>query len=305
MASGPRHFPFFGWMGILILLLCEVLVWLGSAIVATWFTPLMWTGYILLADALVARLGGASWLTTRQREIPLLLLLSVGVWLMFEAYNLHLRNWVYVNVPETASVRNLAYFWSFATIMPGVFETSDLLSMLLPSGRRKASEAPLRPGALAAAFAVGLALVTIPLAVPEHVAAYLFAAVWIGFIPLLEPVLDLLGVGGVLRDWRNGKWQTAAALLLGGLVCGFLWETWNYQAYLHAGAFWVYTIPQPLRVLGLHFGKMPVLGLLGFPPFALELHALYQILKALLGGDSLFGRSPHADSLTASREKLL
>ena len=47
-----------GWLGLLILLGAEVLLYAGSRLVATWFTPLMWTGYIVLADALIAHRTG-------------------------------------------------------------------------------------------------------------------------------------------------------------------------------------------------------------------------------------------------------
>jgi hypothetical protein len=75
-------------------------------------------------------LRGQSWLTARRREFPLLVLLSVAVWLVFEGYNLHLVNWVYRGLPTRALVRDLGYFWSFATIMPGVFETADFVEAL-------------------------------------------------------------------------------------------------------------------------------------------------------------------------------
>ncbi len=54
-----------------------------------------------------------------------------------------------------------------------------------------------------------------------------------------------------------------------------MWEFWNFWA----GSKWVYSIP--------FFGswkvfEMPVLGFLGFPPFALECWILYHLLRALL-----------------------
>jgi len=55
------------------------------------------------------------------------------------------------------------------------------------------------------------------------------------------------------------------------------------------GAYWVYLFPDELRRFGLTYGQMPVLGLLGFPPFALELFAFYTIVRELLGGDRIFG----------------
>jgi hypothetical protein len=299
MNGSRRAFPWYGWIGIAWLIACEVLVSLGNRFVATWFTPLMWTGYILAADALVARRRGTSWLTTRRREVPLLLLLSVVVWLLFEAYNFHLRNWFYVHVPADPWARGVAFFWSFATIMPGVLETADFVRTFLPVHKPRPTRLAPRRGVLAVSFVMGAAMVTVPLAVPQATAAYLFGAVWIGFILLLEPVLDLMGIGGVVSDCRHGEWQTAAALLVGGFLCGLLWEAWNYQAFHHDGAYWVYTVPQALRVFGIHYGKMPLLGLLGFPPFALELHAFYRVFKALLGGQDVFGSSP-ANQLTTS-----
>jgi hypothetical protein len=299
VSTTHHSLPWHGWLGIVWLITCEGLLWTGNHFVATWFTPLMWTGYILTIDAVVAGRRGASWLTTRRKEVPLLLLLSVGVWLLFEAYNFHLKNWYYVNVPTSAWLRWIAFFWSFATIMPAVFETADLARSLLPAHSHPRQALTPPASTLAVSFAIGVALVTVPLALSESVAAYLFGAVWIGFILLLEPGLELLRAGGVFRDWRQGEWQTAAALLLGGLICGLLWEAWNYQAVLHNGGHWIYTIPQALRVFGIHYGKMPLLGLAGFPPFALELHAFYLVFKALLGGTTVFG-GPRTGQLTTS-----
>ncbi|MGZ5435395.1 MAG: hypothetical protein ACXW3F_04990, partial [Pyrinomonadaceae bacterium] len=65
------------------------------------------------------------------------------------------------------------------------------------------------------------------------------------------------------------------SLLSAGLVCGFLWEFWNYWALSK----WTYTVP--------YFGdikifEMPVLGYLGFPPFAIECWAMYIFVRSLL-----------------------
>jgi hypothetical protein len=66
------------------------------------------------------------------------------------------------------------------------------------------------------------------------------------------------------------------ALLAAGAVCGALWEFWNYRALTR----WTYTVPY----LGdVKLFEMPVLGYLGFPPFALECYAVYQWLRGALG----------------------
>jgi len=69
------------------------------------------------------------------------------------------------------------------------------------------------------------------------------------------------------------------------MICGLLWEFWNYWA----SAKWVYTIPY----LGfLQIFEMPVLGFFGFPLFALECYLLYRaflLFRGVLPGHRLIG----------------
>ncbi|KPK87066.1 hypothetical protein AMJ80_12745 [bacterium SM23_31] len=64
-------------------------------------------------------------------------------------------------------------------------------------------------------------------------------------------------------------------LLLTGLICGLLWEFWNYWAAVK----WIYTVPYFPEY---KFFEMPVAGYLGFPPFAVECYVIYQLFKVLL-----------------------
>jgi hypothetical protein len=288
MTELRRGFPLHTWIGLAILAMVQLGVAAGHPLFATWLTPMAWTGYILAVDGFVARASGRSRLTTRRREVPFLVLASIGLWLMFEAYNLHLRNWAYLGLPSNPILRDLGYAWSFATIAPGVFETADLTYLAL----RRRTQEPVKPAADLAMhkpfwILIGLAMVTIPLALPPAVAAYSFGAVWLGFYFLVDPVNERLGGPSLARSWRLGHRLPAISLLLAGALCGLLWEAWNFQAMRAGGAYWAYTLPQGLRFLDLHFGQMPVLGLLGFPPFALELFALYNLAKAILGIDRL------------------
>lgn len=291
-ASAELRFPAYGWIGIIVIAAAELGLALGNGVVATWFTPIMWSGYILLVDGLLARLRGRSWLTSGLREFPLLVLLSVGVWLLFEAYNLHLQNWIYQGVPADPSTRDLGYFWSFATIMPGVFLTADLVWTALRRAQGVDHGIRIPAGPAWSWFLVGAALVTVPLLLPTSTASYLFGAVWIGFVLLLDPINERLGLPSLRRDLTFGRFRTLLTYLIAGLICGFLWEAWNFQAFRANGAFWVYTFPAPLRITGLRYGQMPIIGLLGFPPFALELRAFYLLLRELLGANRVFGESP-------------
>ncbi len=284
----PTPLPWYGFVGLAILVSAELLLAGGSEFVAHWFTPIMWTGYFLLADAFVHRMSGVSWLLTRRREFPFLILLSVAVWLLFEAYNLHLQNWIYEGVPADPLLRSVNYFWSFATIMPGVFVTADLIAILFRNLPLQSSK-DLFPGASWIWFLVGGMMITIPLAFPSRIAQYLFAPVWIGFFLLLDPINERLGAQSLRASLRRGDFRLPLALVTSGLICGFLWEAWNLQALRAGGAYWIYTIPEALRLFGWHFGQMPLLGMLGFPPFALELHAMYFFLREMLGGERVLG----------------
>ncbi len=286
-------FPLYGIFGIVTMVTGEILLAMDVYFAAVWLTPIMWTGYIVAADALLYRRKGNSWLTTRRREFPLVLLLSVGVWLLFEALNFHIQNWTYYSVPDNPIIRDFAYFWSFATIMPGVFITSEILSTFTPTRflfHHQIRSDEVFPGAGWLWFLCGLLMVVIPLLLPTPIASYLFGSIWIGFILLIDPINDRLGAPSFRRMLRERTYWPILSLLAGGLVCGFLWEAWNFQAFLSGGGHWIYLVPEPLRIFGFHYGKMPLLGMLGFPPFALELFTMYHFLRKILDGDRLLGR---------------
>jgi hypothetical protein len=275
----------YGWLGLGIVVAAEVSLFAGQPFVGKWFTPIVWTGYILFADGLALRLRGHSLINDRPREAMMLAWISVGCWLVFEAYNIRLQNWFYVNVPVNPIERNWAYLWSFATIMPGMFETADVLEGLGFVGNLRVKPRSFSPALLAGVFVVGLAWVTIPPLLPVSIARYTFGFVWLGFILLLEPINMQLGASSPLAEWGDGDPGPALRLLGAGLVCGLLWEFWNFWA----SSGWRYSLPWPLD-FGVHYFRMPVLGLLGFPPFAWESWAMFQFLKRALRGDELWTR---------------
>lgn len=275
----------YGWLGLGIVFVAEICLFARQPFIARWFTPIVWTGYILFADALALGLRGHSLIHDRPREALMMAWLSVLCWLLFEVYNLHIQNWYYVGVPENPLVRNWAYLWSFATIMPGMFETADVLEGLGFLRNVRARSRKFSPVLLAVSFVAGLACVFIPPLLPVHIARYTFGFVWVGFIFLLEPLNMALGNDSPLGAWGRGDPRPALRLMAAGLIAGFLWEFWNFWAT----AGWRYTLPWPLD-FGVRYFQMPVLGLLGFPPFAWECWAMFQFLKRALHGDVLWDR---------------
>jgi hypothetical protein len=266
--------PLRGWVGLAVILVAEVLLFLRAPWLTIYFTPIVWTGFLLLADGLVGSLEGRSRMASDLGGFLALGFWSVPLWLLFEAYNLRLANWTYVGLPESALLRGLGYVWSFATIWPGIFLTADLLRALgLFGGRVRQPLVSTRRARLTMMLA-GLLMVTVPVLVPVAVGQHLFGAVWLGFIFLLDPLNYEWGGRSLLGDLERADTSRLASFLAAGLICGLLWEFWNYWA----AAKWLYIFPifQDWKIF-----EMPLLGYLGFPPFALECFVMYEFLRTL------------------------
>ena len=282
--SSRPGFPHYGVVGAAILVVGGALFLARWRPVTLFFTPIAWTGYILLADAAVYRRLGTSFIRGRPREFALTIPWSISAWLVFELYNLRLHNWHYVGVPDSHPLQYLMAIWSYATVSPGVLETADLLGSfgLFRRARIPAWRPPRT--ALYALMAAGAALLVAPLLVPADASRYLFGSVWLGFILLLDPLNYLRGGRSLLGELTQGRLRLTLTLLAAGLVTGLLWESWNYWAT----ARWVYTVPPPLG-WGPRIFEMPPLGFLGFLPFAIEVYCLQAFLLVILG------RKAHAD----------
>ena len=74
-----------------------------------------------------------------------------------------------------------------------------------------------------------------------------------------------------------GHWGRTLALLTAGATCGFLWEFWNYWAV----AKWTYHLPFLGPLEDYRYFEMPLIGLLGFPPFAIEFWVMFQTVVLL------------------------
>jgi len=265
------NFPLYGYFGIGLIALVELALALDLRPWTVWTTPVAWTGYIFFMDAWNYRLRGRSLIMARTGEFLIMLPLSVGLWEIFEGYNLFIRNWHYVGLPERLWVRYSGYAWSFATIIPAVFETAEWTMGWAPF-RRPRRGIRVTKGMLYSFIFCGAVFLVLPLISPFQYARYMAALVWAGFALLLDPINYLRGRESILRDWERGEYRRFAALLLAGLICGVLWEFWNYWA----AAKWIYDVP----ILGnIKLFEMPVLGFLGFPPFAVELFVMYNALR--------------------------
>ena len=274
-AEKVARFEAYGWVGLGIIAVAEVLLFAEVRLVGFYFTPLVWTGYILAADAAVFSLRKRSLIRCEPDAFLWMAILSIFLWFIFEIYNRELLNWTYVGLPRGVVARYLGYGWSFATIWPAVLETADLRMAL---GRPKTGAPPSPPAPRKASvpwIVIGAAMLIAPLLAPWPTKVYMFGLVWLGFILLADAINYRGRRPSILGDLSVGYRARLRALLEAGLICGFLWEFWNYWAL----AKWLYIFP----IFENHtLFEMPVVGYLGFPPFAVEIFAMYTLSTALL-----------------------
>jgi len=274
-----KRYPIHGYAGALIIVAAEVLLFSGNQLVGHWFTPIIWTGYILFVDALVYKIQGRSLLVNDRFEFFAVAIISIASWWLFEFYNaprfwnsnLELW-WHYHNLEPNLWVRRLGYDWAFATITPAMLETAELFGVTIFRGKTNGARIKLSKSMRCFAVVVGVVGVAVPIIYPNE---WFAPVVWLSFIFLLDPLNALRGWPSIAGDLVRGDWRRLFSLLTAGLLCGFLWEFWNYWSLSK----WTYTVP--------YFGnikifEMPVFGFLGFPPFAIECWAMYIFVRSLL-----------------------
>ena len=264
---------FYGPVALLLLILAEALLFSGSSWAGRWFYLLVWWPYIFFVDWLVKRKTGNSLIVDRTREFLALIPWSTFIWLVFEWFNLYFHNWQYINIISSLPWRWLGYFLAYGTVLPGLFETYELLQAY--GVLKKLKVAPLREPRKLYPWLTLLGIVSLlfPITYPR----YFFPLVWGSFFFILEPINHALGAPSILKEWEEGSLRKFGLLLLSGFICGFLWEFWNFWALSK----WVYTVP---FVGDIKLFEMPVLGFFGFPPFAVECYAMVAFLSLFRGG---------------------
>lgn len=260
---------FYEWQPYFILLIItQGLLFLKLELVYRWFYPIIWWLYIFFLDRLVYKLKGNSLFISRHFEGIILAFWSIFFWLIFEALNIYLKDWTYINIEKRLLLRWIGLIISFATVLPALFELNELIECINIGKNVKISRISFNKILLTTIFIIGLLCLVLPLLYPM----YFFPAIWVSFILLLEPILYICNGRSLLRYLEHGDISKIITLLLAGTVCGILWEFWNFWAL----AKWEYTLPF------LNYPKlfeMPIAGYLGFPPFAIECYVMYNFIS--------------------------
>jgi hypothetical protein len=269
-----------GPIGVALFCLAAIMLGEGREPFATYFYSFAWWSYILAADALVYWVRGESLMMNRTRSFLIMIPLSIFIWCIIEGFNFRLANWHYIILPPAFWQRWIGYAVAYGTVLPGLCETAHLLQATRYF--RAVSIKRWRPSlrSLNLMISAGGACLLAPLLIPR----YCFPLVWIGFALILEPLLYRSGNDSLLNDIEHGNLTRLLTLLIGGLICGFLWEAWNFWAQ----AKWIYTVPffEKLKLF-----EMPLLGFLGFSPFAVSAYAMYRIILVVMQRSSIVMKS--------------
>jgi hypothetical protein len=284
MSSQQRKIPFYArdlWIAGLVGL--PLGHWFLFAQIEPFYSGIytfLWWPFIFVMDFLVYRLRHESLLQDRPREFLLLTLWSTPIWLLFELFNFRLKNWTYIQVPFLWSdLSSWFMIPAYATVLPALFEGADLFSALIgkmTNGRGVQGRAfQVRSRHVKIQMAVGGAMLVLPMIWPD----LFFCLIWGFAFFFFDPLCYRRQGTSLLGQLAKGHETRLAALLLSGLLCGGLWEGWN----IAARSKWLYTVP---GFDDLKLFEMPVLGFLGFPPFALECYALVNVINLFRGGRS-------------------
>lgn len=276
-----RPFPAWGWSAVISCAIFWVLAWSRfewfSFFQPYTFSPL-WISFILVVNAATFARSGQCMLKNNTSYFILLFPLSSVFWWFFEYLNRFVQNWHYVGVENFSPVQYAIFATlCFSTVLPAVLgvceflETFPKVSLPLDDYVRirftnKKSEAWI----VLALAALGLAVIGI---YPD----YFFPILWLSPLLIITSLQTLTGRNNIFSGLAEGRWRKLFLLALSALVCGFLWEMWNFESLPK----WVYSVPFVNR---FHLFEMPVLGYAGYLPFGIECAVIGGLLKDLMHG---------------------
>jgi hypothetical protein len=264
-------------IGAPVLLLGQALTLFHFRPLSDYWYGLVWTGFVLLADAVLAARHGGSLVLDRPRELLAMALVSAGLWWLFEGANLIvLGSWSYSPSPDVpAWVQRLRSTYFFATLLPATFFASALALSAAGGSRRPRPGDDAPPGArvrrrvltagalLATASAIAVAAWTRSLALPCLLVA-------------LGLVLDTVNMWrrrpSLLAWLATGQHGLVVGIAVGNILAGVVGEAWNFPADPR----WSY---EASYAGSLRLFAMPLPGYLGYAALAFDLFAAYHLVR--------------------------
>jgi hypothetical protein len=222
-----------------------------------------WWGYIFLLGAL----PGSKGLRPPGLTMGLISLafVSSGFWSLFELLNLRMDNWFYVNLPQGLLHRWAGYLFAYGTVIPAILLTAHRIEGAFSGLQAKPFTVKHYP---AKAIGAGTVMLALTLVFPR----WLFPLAWLFCLPLIDGLSYRMHYRSFMGDVERGEWKAILSSVIAGLVCGFLWEFWNFWSISK----WVYSVP---GFENWKLFEMPLPGYLGFAFFGLETMAFVRFLE--------------------------
>lgn len=241
--------------------------WFGPYQVMFSYMPI-WTGFIVLMNALCVKRSGHSPMTDYPAAYLLTFPASSLFWWFFEYLNRYVWNWYYVGISELSAFEYSVYATiCFASVLPAVTAVAAWLHTFpafhdsVYSGMARVDLR--RPFWCAFLFVLSMVGLTGIVFFP----AYSYPLLWISPLAVFLLVQFVLREKSVLDTLAEGNWSVFFRFGLASLICGFCWETWNYYAL----AKWIYAVPYVHR---FEIWEMPLIGFAGYLPFGVECAAV-------------------------------
>ncbi len=268
-------FPWWGWLGLVLIVTTWLLAWNRF----TWFAPFqqftfspIWFGYVLVINGLTLRRTGRCMLKDRPKYFILLFLFSAVFWWFFEYLNRFVQNWYYEGIQDLSSLQYFLFATlPFSTVLPAVMGTYELLDSYPRIGaglddfaRIEARDPRTLAWPILSISAGGLALIGL-------YPSYLFPLLWLSPLCIMTALRCICGEATIFARISKGKWRKLYLLAMAALICGFLWEMWNFFSV----AKWIYEVP---FVHKLTLFEMPILGYAGYLPFGLECAVIAELV---------------------------
>ena len=273
-----RHgaFPVWGWAALAWLVACWTLAWTRLS----WFEPVqqhtftpLWLGYIACVNALTMQRAGTCLLVRAPARFAALFPLSALFWWFFEYLNRFVANWRYTGIEEFDALEyTFLATLAFSTVLPAVVSTAEWLGTYPRLDTAFARWYPVSIPRPKLAAAVVLILTILSLAVLGIFREFVFPLVWISPVLVIVSLQALGGRSTVLEPLARGDWRGVACFSAAALVCGFLWEMWNWGSL----ARWEYSVPYVDR---FRLFEMPLLGYAGYLPFGIECAAIAALVR--------------------------
>ncbi|NLI09472.1 MAG: hypothetical protein GX447_01785 [Elusimicrobia bacterium] len=237
----------------------------------TLYYTFAWWSYILAADGLNGLLSQNSLIKDRTKSFLLMIPFSCGLWFLFELINIRLSNWSYQALPFDPIIRKIGYIISYATVLPAIFETKELIENL--GFFKKISLKPLKSqkNILNSAVILGIIILFLILLFPK----IFFPFTWIFLFLIFDPINYRIGAVSVIKQAEDGNFRHIFSVLAAGLICGIFWEMWNFNSQ----AKWIYSFPTGDMLPKIF--EMPLHGYIGFPLFALECYSFFNFIAWL------------------------